>query len=287
MLNCIGIWSLSSLCHIIIYAIRWRILFVLYMHFRIVIDDTYWLAICWFYIFSSHSWSNVNALHFSFFFLFYMLTQVRWAHCPRNHLNYVDFTFALSISLIICTSTWLKFFEGFSQFQCSVFIAQVNVFAYLNPNLDYSQRYSFGIKLQINTTQPRQNIQRKYSLCIWYTIESRRVESTKKKRREKNASIRNVCSEQYKPRKIVQKWNETKINIKTAAELHSHTSCARFMCFILNLDKVLFTSRCDLMLPEYGKYIHAHSISLHFGLGFYRIPNDMIDTWNYHMLKSI
>lgn len=53
--------------------------------------------------------------------LFFLLLALhaRWAHCPRNHLNYVDFTFALSISLIICTSTWLKFFEGFSQ--CSVF----------------------------------------------------------------------------------------------------------------------------------------------------------------------
>lgn len=117
MLDCIGIWSLSSLCHIIIYALRWRILFVLYMHLRI----------ChWWYILISHLLIlyiqftlSEQCQRITLLFFLLLALHARWAHCPRNHLNYVDFTFALSISLIICTSTWLKFFEGFSQ--CSVF----------------------------------------------------------------------------------------------------------------------------------------------------------------------
>lgn len=167
MLFCIG-WIECCVC--VCVTSLWHIIVCMFMRFaekfyslcECILSRIecywyrHWLAICWFYI----------------QFTLAMSTHLFICECvfAKSFKYSWFFTFAFSILLIICKHLRdLSFFEGFT-----VHCAQVNVSAYLNPNLDYSQRHSFDIKLQMNTSQTRQkkSAQKKTPLCIWYTIES-------------------------------------------------------------------------------------------------------------------
>lgn len=105
-------------------------------------------------------------------------------------------SFAFSWLTSFRTFTWLKFVRWVQRFFISFLFTCicVNVFAYLNPTLDYSQRYSFGT--QLGTVNERRNFAK------W-----------KKKSERYSPHLENNCTFKIY---LTEKENRT-ITIKTAA----------------------------------------------------------------------